>query len=59
MELPAPKKMVCISANKAELLGIKVSHQCKVAKREIELELTQKTKCPFCEIIFQMEVKGL
>jgi len=49
--------MVYISTNETELLGIKISHQCKVAKREIELELTQKTKCPFCEIIFQMETE--
>lgn len=57
MELLASKQMICISTNEAELLGIKVSHQCKVAKREVELELTQRTKCPFCEIIFQMETE--
>ncbi len=56
-KLPAPKQMVCISTDEAELLGIKVSHQCKVAKREVELELTRKAKCPFCEIIFQMETE--
>ena len=57
MKLLAPKETICISANKAELLGIKLAHQCKVAKREVELELTQEAKCPFCKTIFQMEIK--
>ena len=53
-KLPEPKKKIRISTNKAALLGLKISHNCKVAKREIELELTRETRCPHCGTIFQV-----
>lgn len=46
--------MIRISADKPALLELKVSHNCKGAKREIELELTKEVRCPHCGTIFQV-----
>jgi len=53
-KLPEPKKKIRITTNKAALLGLKVSHKCKAAKREVELELTKEARCPYCGTIFQV-----
>lgn len=55
-EIPGPAKRIRITSDRPLQLGIKVSHTCKKAKKEVELELTRETRCPHCGTIFQLDV---
>jgi len=58
IELPAPARRICITSDRPLQIGIKLSHQCKAARREVELELTRETKCPHCGTIFHVEASS-